>query len=314
VAVLRSVIPPSVLDLSRPLRHGVRRLLFQWRMSLRHLRRAPRTINEKILFRMAFDRRPLWITLSDKVAVREFVAARVGPDVLAEHYAVVERPEELDLDRLPERFVVKPSHGSGAVIIVDDRAPADARLDPPASRSWCTALEHVRKEALRDGSFRAMALNWLAASYSPVSEWAYWAVPPRLVVEELLEDEDGAIPADYKFWCFDGEVAFIQVLLDRLDQPLRSIHLPDWTPIEGDFGVEGPAVPPGRPVALDRMLDIAGRLSVGLDFVRVDLYAVGERVVFGELTAYPDGGQCEVADGVEGRIPLADAWRPHRGR
>lgn len=314
MAVLRSVVPPSVLDLSRPLRHGVRRLLFQWRMSVRYRRRAPRTINEKILFRMAFDRRPLWITLSDKIAVREHVAARVGSDVLTELYAVVDDPGALDLDRLPERFVVKPSHGSGAVIIVDDRAPADARLDPPASRSWCTALEHVRKDALRDGAFRAMALNWLSARYSPVSEWAYWAVPPRLVVEELLEDGDGSIPADYKFWCFDGEVGFIQVLLDRLDQPLRSIHLPDWTPIEGDFGVEGPAIPPRRPVALERMLDIAGRLSAGLDFVRVDLYAVGERVVFGELTAYPDGGQCEVADGVEGRIPLADAWRPHRGR
>jgi len=314
VAVLRSVVPPSVLDLTRPLRHGLRRALFNWQMRWRFRNRAPRTINEKILFRMAFDRRPIWVTLSDKLAVRDHVEERVGPEVLTRLHAIVADPDELDLDGLPDRFVIKPSHGSGAVIIVDDRAPRDALLDPPASRSWCTALEHVRKDALRDGAFHAMAKNWLSARYSPVSEWAYWAVPPRLIAEELLEAEDGSIPVDYKFWCFDGEVAFVQVLLDRLGQPLRSLHLPDWTSIEGDFGVAGPAIAPPRPAALERMLDIASGLSVGLDFVRVDLYAIGERVVFGELTAYPDGGQCEVADGVEGRIPLAAAWRPHRGR
>ena len=38
------------------------------------------------------------------------------------------------------------------------------------------------------------------------------------------------------------------------------------------------------------MLEIARKLSEGSDYVRVDLYNVGGRVVFGELTNYPHAG------------------------
>ena len=38
------------------------------------------------------------------------------------------------------------------------------------------------------------------------------------------------------------------------------------------------------------MVEVAEALSKGVDFVRVDLYQVGERVVFGELTNYPAAG------------------------
>ena len=47
---------------------------------------------------------------------------------------------------------------------------------------------------------------------------------------------------------------------------------------------------PPRPARLDEMLEIAARLGAETDFVRVDLYHLPDRVIFGELTNYPAGG------------------------
>ena len=38
------------------------------------------------------------------------------------------------------------------------------------------------------------------------------------------------------------------------------------------------------------MIAIAERLGADTDFVRVDLYVLPDRIVFGELTSYPAGG------------------------
>jgi hypothetical protein len=43
-------------------------------------------------------------------------------------------------------------------------------------------------------------------------------------------------------------------------------------------------------VNLGLMLQTAEKLSADLDFVRVDLYDVGSRIYFGEMTATPGGG------------------------
>ena len=45
-----------------------------------------------------------------------------------------------------------------------------------------------------------------------------------------------------------------------------------------------------RPIS-DKMIAIASRLSSDFDFIRVDLYDLGDRVVFGEITCYPQNGR-----------------------
>ena len=45
-----------------------------------------------------------------------------------------------------------------------------------------------------------------------------------------------------------------------------------------------------KPPNLKQMLDIAGSLARGLDFIRVDLYDLGDRVAFGEMTCMPQNG------------------------
>lgn len=45
-----------------------------------------------------------------------------------------------------------------------------------------------------------------------------------------------------------------------------------------------------KPRNLDKMFEIAGRLSEGLPYARVDLYNVNGHIYFGEITFYPQSG------------------------
>ena len=47
---------------------------------------------------------------------------------------------------------------------------------------------------------------------------------------------------------------------------------------------------PEKPKRLDVMLSIAKRLSVGFDYVRIDLFHTEEGIYFGEITPFHQGG------------------------
>ena len=52
----------------------------------------------------------------------------------------------------------------------------------------------------------------------------------------------------------------------------------------------GATPPVSRPDRLDELVDLAQRLAQDTDFVRVDLYDLPGRIVFGELSSLPAGG------------------------
>ncbi|HYJ48611.1 MAG TPA: ATP-grasp fold amidoligase family protein [Microbacterium sp.] len=251
--------------------------------------RHPRTFREKVRYKMLRDHRTLLVMFADKAAVRGHVAALIGDRCLPKAYAILDDPAELRDLELPAAYVVKPTHGSGAAIVVSESAPEHARL-PSEPGSW--VYRHVRPEfAFRDDIVR-IGRGWLAQLYGqgPNREWAYGHVPRRVIVEELLAGADGGVPDDYKFFVFHGRCAFVQVDTGRFGRRTQDFFRPDWQhmPLSG-----GPvwAVPePARPARLAEMIDLAERLGADTDFVRVDLYDVDGRIVFGELTSYPAGG------------------------
>jgi hypothetical protein len=141
-------------------------------------------------------------------------------------------------------------------------------------------------------AMNGLARVWLRSNYwrtFGITEWAYRDIPPQLLIEELLDD-GGDSPADYRFWCFNGTVGFIMVDAPRLSDNWRSLHRPDWSVIDADIHYPRPRVAPSQPEQLGEMLAVAEALSDGLDFLRVDLFAVEERIIVGELTHYPAGG------------------------
>ena len=243
------------------------------------------TFNEKVRYRILADRRPLLTTFADKLAVRGYVESRVGAGVLTELHAVTDAPETLLRAELPREFAIKPTHASGACILVGDLAPPEAEF-PEATAGWVEAL--VRPDRVEWSRLTGLCENWLSRGYSR-REWAYRNVPRRILVEELLDDA-GRPPLDYKIFVFDGRTRMIQVTQDRFERLVRSQYTPEWERLDVEYGGPGGA-DVERPQGLPEMLEIAERLGAGMDFVRVDLYCLGSRVVFGELTNYPLAGR-----------------------
>jgi len=235
----------------------------------------PTTLNEKILWLNLRQRDPRRVSCSDKVSVRDYVRARVGEEYLVPLLGVFTDPEDIDLEALPDRFIIKAAHGSGWNLIVSDRQSLD----------WERA-----KRTLGD---------WLARSYhAHKREWHYRHVPRRLVIEELLQDAHGGIPDDYKIWCLresGRETQFIQVDMDRFTDHKRNYYDTEWNrlPFHKADAPPSPVDPP-RPGNLGEMLHVARELSAGFRLVRVDLYSLPDRVYFGEMTFTPDAGMARL--------------------
>ena len=251
--------------------------------------RNPRTFREKVRYKMLRDHRELLVTFADKAAVRDYVAARVGEQYLPHAYAIVDDPAMLRDVTLPDAYVVKPTHGSGAAILVSERAAAAARLPSEYAR-WGYA--HVRPEhAPRDQVIR-LAEGWMAQLYGhgPNGEWAYGRIPRRVIIEELLTTAGGEIPDDYKFFVFHGRCAFIQVDSGRFGRKTQDFFRPGWQHLALNGGSPWADPEPAEPPCLTEMIRVVEKLGAETDFVRVDLYDVDGRIVFGELTSYPAGG------------------------
>ncbi len=230
-----------------------------------------RRFTDRIAYRRLHPQ-PAFGPLTDKLEVRGFVRDRLGEDALIPLLAEVGDMDEVPFPALPSAFVMKASHGSGWTHMVPDKAREDV-------------------EALR-----RMGRDWLGRNfYRTNRERQYERIPPRVMFEALIL-EDGRPARDYKVHCFrQGErlTRIVQVHSDRFGDHRVNLFTPDWQPVR--IGL-GPDYPPGadgtvaRPADLDALLHAADLLSRPFNYVRVDLYATGGRVYFGELTFTPSAG------------------------
>lgn len=227
----------------------------------------PKTFTERIFLKMAFDRNPKLTLLTDKYLVREYVEQRCGPEILTKLYAVTNNPNEIGSLGLPDKFVMKPNHLSDGVIKI---------------------VKEFRNESIDE--LEKLAQSWLKRNYFDLcNEWSYKNIKPFILFEELLEVNND-VPDDYKFLCFHGKPQFIEIHRQRFTKHTCNVYDSNLSllPLKGsDNNFEDKII---WPTNIDRMLHIAEKLSYGMDFLRVDLYNVNGRIVFGELTVYPRAG------------------------
>lgn len=224
---------------------------------------SPRTINDKVLYRMVFDRRPILPRIIGKLEVRDHVLARTGdPDLLVDMVGTASNGRELAALDLPRDFIVKANHLSGFHHVHRGPEPPDLTAIAAKVTRWSS---HI---------------GW--------SEWAYSQVRHTCIVEHLML-QDGQVPDDYKIFCFDGRVYFVLVTTGRFSEKCVDIFRPAWTWIDARHGkLPNAERPPPRPERWAAMIALAETLSYGLDFVRVDLYQFNGRIKVGELTVYSD--------------------------
>lgn len=232
----------------------------------------PRSFNEKIVWKKIYDRNPLLTTTADKYLVREYIKEKLGKEKAEEisvpHLYVTDRPETITFDELPDNFIIKTNHSSGWNILVKN---GDFKKDD-------LVLECQR---------------WLRSPYGlSKNEWAYQKIKRRVIIEKLLQDEEGKVPKDHRFYIFHGKCEIVLLDFDYLDKDKRSVSVFDreWNlmPIEYNKRPKGSKV--DKPKRYDEMLALAEKLGEDFDFVRVDLYALQDKIYFAELTHYPVSG------------------------
>lgn len=237
----------------------------------------PQTFNERMCHKLLFDRNPILTIAADKFKVRDYIEHKIGKGVLPKLLWHGEDPDSIPYDRLPNEFVVKLNHGSGMNVLVSDKRTAD--------------LEKIRQKLKL----------WLKQNYcyrhpSLGHEWCYRNIRPVIVIEEFL-GSNRVPPDDYKFFCFHGKAEYLEIDFDRFGDHTSTIYDRNFSVIDVDinYAKYPEMLPRGlvdfkRPPNYDELVAVADKASEDFDFVRVDLYTVGDKIYFGELTNYPAGG------------------------
>ena len=228
----------------------------------------PRTFNEKINWLKLYYKNVELSKFADKYEVRDYVQKQAGASYLNTLYGVYSNVEDIHWDDLPQKFVLKATHGSGWVII-------------------CTDKNHFNFENAKKEMQKWLNLNF----YDLWGEGVYKHLRARIVCEKYLEGDSNTGLVDYKFYCFNGQPKFLHVDVDRFSEKhYINFYDLDWNKLPIRKGFPSSPQLNSKPDKLDEMISVAEKLSQNLPFVRVDLYEEQQQVVFGEMTFYPQNG------------------------
>ena len=205
---------------------------------------------------------PLRQFISDKEYVKLYVAMQAGHQHTVETYGVLHSEDEVDYLQLSQfPCVIKPTHASGRVLL---QMTPDDLLNRDLLKAW------LRYDYYRN-----------------TREQNYKYLTPKVIIEEFITD-DGKNPApDYKILCFGGTPQLIQIDLDRYETHLQHFYDTAWNRLQYSVGFESRSENDPKPPQLEKMLEIAAKLSHPFPFLRVDMYVSSTEVKVGELTNCP---------------------------
>lgn len=252
-------------------------LLYRFKMSHKLDLNHPKTFTEKIQWLKLYNRRPEYTLMVDKFAVKKYVTDIIGEKYVIPTLGVWDKLEDIDWDALPNEFVLKTTHGggSGGVVICKDKKTFDR------NKAILTLRDSMNSDI-----------------YRSLREWPYKDVKKRVLAEKYMVPKDMVNNpiyelSDYKFFCFNGEPKYCQVIRDRHNKESIDFYDMNWR--HQEFVGLNPAASNGinpvpQPLLLDDMICICHKLSKNMKFVRIDMYVIDNRIYFGEITFYPASG------------------------
>lgn len=225
----------------------------------------PRTFNEKLNWYKLNYKNDLMVKCADKYDVKDYIRSKGLDYILVKDYGVYDKVEDINLDNLPNEFVAKNTGDSGGVLICKDKS---------------VFFEKAKEK-----------LKGVDKDYSKYNkEWPYHFIKNRIIVEEIIETDDGHSPKDYKFFCFNGQPRFLFVGSERDTNVKFDFYDTNWNYIKVTQGHEHAKNPIKKPEKLEEMLEICRKLSKDFPHVRVDLYYEKDKIYFGELTFFHFSG------------------------
>ena len=227
----------------------------------------PIFFSEKLQWLKLYDRNPKYTIMADKIKAKDYVKGITkGECNTIPTIGIWNNAKDIVIDDLPEQFVLKCNHNSGAIWICRDKKTFD--------------FERAQKE---------IEENLHSNYFFSGREWPYKDIEPRILAEPYIKEAS----TDYKFYCFGGKPLFLYVSTGlehhdtarisflTLDWQFASFRRNDFAPFE--------SLPP-KPSQFEKMLELAKEMSEGIPFVRVDLYQIDNSVYFSELTFFPCSG------------------------
>lgn len=231
----------------------------------------PQTFNEKLQWLKLYDRKPDYTMMVDKYKVREYIKEKLGEEYLIPLLGVWDNAEDINFDKLPNRFVLKCNHNSGlGMYICKDKSK----------------LTEKQIKVIRKNLTKGLQQDY----YLTGREWPYKDVPRKIIAEKYMEDETGQL-RDYKFYCFNGEPKIIMINSDREIGKTKADYFDmDFNWIDLKWGYEHALVKPSKPINFEKMKELAVVLSKNIPELRVDFYEVNNKIYFGELTFFDGSG------------------------
>lgn len=230
----------------------------------------PKTLSDKINWLKLYDKQLAHRKYVDRASARQYVLNSAPecqlPRILLRSYDLTSE----QWAALPDRFVLKASHGAGMVKIIKKKSEADL------------------------AAIQSLTRAWLSTDYSKAyREWVYEGLDRYVIAEEFLSDNNGEIPNDFKFYCLNGRTAFVCVDVGRFSEHRRSVFNRDFELLNVEH-----TYPKGeqikRPIEYEKAREIAESLSAELIFSRIDLYLLDGGVYFGEITLIPSAGRLNI--------------------
>ena len=227
----------------------------------------PTTFNEKLMWLKLnnYNSNELVWKCSDKYMVREYAISKgVSIDNLPKLINVYNEVDEIDFNKLPNKFALKCTHGCGFNIICDNKD----------NLNKSDAIKKLKK--------------WQETKFGfETAETHYTHIKPKIICEEYIDSDNGKLPYDYKFYCFNGKAKCVLVCSNREKNLCLNYYNIKWN--ELDYGNKKlrSLEKIDCPKHLKKMINIAEIVSKDFPFVRVDFYEYHGKAILGELTFTP---------------------------
>ena len=226
--------------------------------------KSPKTFNEKLMYLKIYNynqNEVVW-KCCDKFYVREFAISKgICENNLPKLLDTYNDPKEIDFNKLPNKFVLKCSHGCGFNIICTNKTNIDEK------------------------NTRRKLKKWLKTKFGyETAELHYTHVKPRIICEEFIGDGN-SFPWDYKVYCFFGVPKIVLVCTDRETKYETHFYDINWNKLNMRNNQSQDDI--AKPQTFDEMLKICEKLAKDFPFVRIDFYEWNNRAVLGEMTFTP---------------------------
>ena len=229
------------------------------------------TFQDKLNYLLIYESPEDKTSIVDKYLLRNYSQKMLGKNICTPIIKIYNNVDEINLEELPDKFVLKCNHGCAMNIFCEDKSKFDLTKAKLQIKEW-------------------MNINYGLKGF----EYQYLNVKRKIIAEQFLEKEI----INYKFSCFNGEPKFVRVKNKKKGKNIYNIYYTNWTISNIELASKKYFISKKfkKPINFEKMIEYARLLSSDFCYCRVDFYEVNKTVFLGEITFTPFNSNVEFKD------------------